>query len=240
MSSFDSIRKLLVRYHALEFHHNPPLARRLMQIQRWQKSRMLHTHAELFAQPRHQQLTAYFTAQLYGGVDFLLLARQCKLVLGLVEDHQALISPGALLTVQIALKATLLTIELDQQLAQLMTEELDSDALDSTANDVRMMTLYQRANQAQARHHQLDLLDHLGQALGEFIHSTIARHIFIGVRDAATEHGLSAGYAFLAEGFRALAVLPSVEALIQQFTAAERLVIDQIYGGEPNPFARAC
>ena len=74
MSNFAPMQELLNHYRTLEFHHNQQLATRLAALQHWQKKRMQHTHAALFAVPAHQLMTQYFLTRLYGGEDFEILA----------------------------------------------------------------------------------------------------------------------------------------------------------------------
>jgi hypothetical protein len=69
MSNFALMQEMLQHYRTLEFHHNPVLAARLLTLQNWQKKRMQHTHAALFAVPEHQLMTQYFLTRLYGGAD---------------------------------------------------------------------------------------------------------------------------------------------------------------------------
>ncbi len=238
MSSFDPIRELLARYYALEFHQNPQLAARLATIQHWQKRRMQHMHAELFAVPEHHLMTQYFMTRLYGGPDFEVLAEQCAHVLNVARVFESLVPESTIQTAFKAIELTLLSIELDQGLAQFMAHDLRNAAQDAAVDDAQMIQLYQRAQQADERRRQLDLLDSLGHRLDKYVHSALIKRVFKFTKGLSSRHGLNAGYAFLDEGFIAMAPLKSAEVFIRQFTQGERAMIDQIYAGTPNPLGR--
>lgn len=238
MATFDPVRELLAHYYSLELHHNAQLAARLDSVQRWQKRRMQHLHAVLFAIPEHRLMTQYFMNRLYGGPDFDVLAQQSEQVLNVSKVLEGLAPDSTIKTAFQAIELTLLSIELDQDLARLMTHDLVSDEQDSSANDAYMTQLYLQADQAAARHHQLDLLDNLGQSLDKYVHSRLIKGIFRFSKGLSSRYGLTAGYAFLDEGFIAMEPLKSAEAFIRQYTQGERAAIDRIYGGHPNPFLR--
>ncbi len=236
MATFDPIRGLLAHYYALEFHHDPQLAARLDAIQRWQKRRMQHIHAELFAIPEHHLMVDYFMTRLYGGPDFDVLAQQCQQILQVAKVFEGLVPDSTIKTAFQGIELTLLSIELDQKLASLMTHDLDEH--DAAANDQQIIQLYHQADQAGERRRQLDLLDGLGHHLDKYVHSRVIRGIFRWTKGLSSRHGLEAGYAFLDEGFIAMGPLKSAEAFITQFTLGEREVIDRIYTGSHNPFDR--
>ncbi len=238
MATFDPIRQLLAHYYSLEFHQDPQLAERLDAIQRWQKRRMQHIHAKLFAVPEHQLMTQYFMTRLYGGPDFDVLAQQCAQVLNVAKILEGLAPDSTIKTAFQAVELTLLSIELDQSLAKLMTDDLLDDEHDITANDQQIIQLYLQANQAEERYRQLALLDNLGQSLDKYVHSRLIKSIFKFSKGLSSRNGLNEGYAFLDEGFVAMAPLKSAEVFIGQYTQGERAVIDLIYAGDANPFSR--
>lgn len=238
MATFDPIRQLLAHYYSLELHQNPQLAARLDAVQRWQKRRMQHMHAALFSVPEHHLMTQYFMTRLYGGPDFDVLAQQSEQVLNVSKVLEGLAPDSTIKTAFQAVELTLLSIELDQHLARLMTHDLLSEEHDSSANDDYMIQLYLQADQAAERHRQLDLLDKLGQSLDKYVHSRLIKGIFRFSKGLSTRYGLTAGYAFLDEGFIAMEPLKSAEAFIKQYTHGERAAIDRIYAGSANPFNR--
>lgn len=238
MSSFAPMIKVLARYHALEFHHNPQLAARLSAIQNWQKKRMQYMYADLFAVPAHHLMTRYFLDQLYGGPNFDVLAEQCQRVLNAAKVFEGLFPDSAVNTALKATELAVLAIELDHQLAQLMEHDLLDDRQDPAINDQQMIQLYRLADQANARLLQNDLLDELGVNLDKYVRSKLIYGIFKLSKGMTQRYQLNVLYTFMDEGFAAMKPLQSAKVFISEFTQGERDLIDEIYAGHPNPFSR--
>lgn len=238
MSSFAPLIKVIARYRALEFHHNPQLAARLSAIQNWQKKRMQHIHADIFAVPAHHLMTQYFLDQLYSGARFEVLAEQCERVLSAAKVFEGLFPDSAVRTAMKATELAVLAIELDQQLAQLMDHDLLNDHQDAAINDKQVIQLYRLADQAGARFHQLDLLDELGLNLDKYVRSKIVQGVFKLSKGMSLRYQLHALYAFMDDGFAAMKPLKSAKVFFGEFTQTERDLIDEIYLGNPNPFSR--
>jgi hypothetical protein len=238
MSSFAPLIKTLARYRALEFHHNPQLAARLSMIQNWQKKRMQHVHAALFAVPEHHLITQYFLNQLYGGSNFDVLAEQCERVLNATKVFEGLLPDRTVSTALKASELSVLAIELDQQLAQLMDHDLLDDHQDPAINDQYMIQLCRSANQASARYHQFNLLDELGANLDKYVRSKLIHSIFKLSKGLSTRYELNALYQFADEGFAAMKPLQSAKNFVGEFTQGERDLIEQVYAGNQNPFGR--
>lgn len=237
MSSFAPMQQMIARYHALEFHHNPQLALRLSTIQNWQKKRMQHTHAALFAVPEHQLMTEYFLNRLYGGSDFEILAGQFARVVNAAKKFERLVPNSTIKTGCEGIELAVLAIELDQQLAQLMTDDFTYNQY-GEIDDSAIIQLYLEADQAEARYHQLELLDKLGNNLDKYVRSFVVQSAFKMAKGAAERHHFDPMYAFLAEGFAAMKPLKSAEVFVGVFTRHEREIIDHIHHKTPNPFLR--
>lgn len=237
MSSFLPMQQLIAHYHALEFHHNPQLALRLTLIQNWQKKRMQHTHAALFAVPEHQLMTQYFLNRLYGGSDFEILAGQFERVVNAAKKFERLVPNSTIKTGCEAIELAVLAIELDQQLAQLMMHDFEYNP-QGEIDDHVITQLYLQANQAESRYHQLNLLDKLGHGLDKYVRSFMVQSAFKMAKGAAERHHFDPMYAFLAEGFAAMKPLKSAEVFVGVFTKHEREIIDRIQNNTPNPFLR--
>ncbi len=231
------MQELLNHYRTLEFHHNPQLATRLTALQNWQKKRMQHTHAALFAVPAHQLMTQYFLTRLYGGEDFETLAGQFERVINAAKKFERLVPASTIITGCEAIELAVLGIELDQQLAQLMTTDFQYNQY-GEIDDGYVVGLYQQANQTEARIHQLNLLDKLGFSLDKYVRSFIVQSAFKMSKGAAERHHFDPLYTFLGEGFAAMKPLKSAEVFIGVFTKHEREIIDRIQVNTPNPFLR--
>ncbi len=240
MSSFAPLTGTIDRYRALRFHHDPQLAARLSAIQNWQKKRMHHLHAELFAVPEHHLMTAYFFNQLYGGPNFDVLAEQCERLVKAAKVFEGIIPASALDTALKSTELAVLAIELDLELAEHMDHELLDDHHNPAVNDDYVIQLYRSVNQAQGRYLQLDLLDQLGHKLDKYIRSKLIYRIFKISKSLLIRYELDALYKFNDEGFAAMKPMQSTKVFIGEFTQGEREVIAQIYSGNNDPFARRC
>ena len=238
MSSFAPLTGTIDRYRALRFHHDPKLAARLSAIQNWQKKRMHHIHAELFAVPAHHLMTQYFFNQLYGGPNFDVLAEQCERLVKAAKVFEGIIPASALDTALKSTELAVLAIELDLELAEHMDHDLLDDQLNPAINDAYVIQLYRSVSQAEGRYIQLDLLDQLGHNLDKYIRSKLIYRIFKLSKGLLLRYGLSALYEFNDEGFAAMRPMLSTEVFIGEFTKGERDVIGQIYAGHNDPFAR--
>ncbi len=233
MSAFDPIKTLLQRYRQLEHHQNPELAQQLANIQLWQKKRMEHTHAELFANPNHLLISQYFLNRLYGGPDFEQLAGQFERVLVVAHKVAKLAPESAVHTGTLGIELAVMAIELDEDLARLVYRDFGHQG---ELNDVVMIRAYLAANQQDARLHQMDLLDELGNRLDKYVRSFIIQSAFKMAKGTAYKHNFAPLYDFTAEGFAAMKPLASAEDFIGVFTAAERDTVERVHAGDPYPF----
>lgn len=231
------MQAMLTHYRNLEFHQNPQLAANLVALQNWQKKRMQHTHAALFAVPAHQLMTQYFLTRLYGGADFDILAEQFERVINKAKKFERLVPASTIITGCEAIELAVLGIELDQQLARLITTDLQYNKF-GEIDDNFVIELYHQANQTEARIHQLHLLDKLGSSLDKYVRSFIVQSAFKMSKGAAERHHFDPLYDFLGEGFAAMKPLKSAEVFVGVFTRHEREIIDRIQNHTPNPFLR--
>jgi hypothetical protein len=244
MSSFAPLQALLERYYGLEFHRNPQLAARLLAVQNWQKKRMEHTHVELFAVPAHRLMTEYFLTRLYGGPDFAILAQQFERIIAKAKKFEKFVPNSTIQTGCEGIELAVLAIELDQELAQYLLEHPEHDTSaefdpNGDFSDLLVIDLYQKANQNEARHHQLNLLDKLGIGLDKYVRSFMTQQAFKMAKSAALRHNFEPVYTFLDEGFAAMKPLKSAEVFIGVFTRDERALIERVHAGVSNPFNRA-
>ena len=235
MSAFDPIKTLLARYHALQHHQDPALAARLIDVQAWQKQRMEHTNHVLFAEPKNQLIAAYFLNRLYGGPDFAILAEQFERVLTKTSKLEGFAPASAVRTGTLGIELAVMAIELDEALALLLTDTLNHHG---PLNDAVMLEAYHRANQQDARIHQMELLDELGHSLDKYVRSIMIQSAFKMAKGTAYKHNFAPMYDFTAEGFAAMKPLKSAGDFIAVFTQAERDTVHRVHSHDPDPFLR--
>lgn len=233
MSKFQFLQQQLDQYNALAHHHDPVLAQRLQDVQIWQKQRMQNTHQTFFAEPNHQLMTAYFLNRLYGAEDFEILSNQIRRLINNAGIVEKIIPYSALQTGDAGVELARLSIQLDEEIAQYL---LTTHAADYPLNDEVMRVAYLACAQAQARHHQMDLLEILGEKLDLYVRSRVVKTAFKLAKGTAKRYQVDPIYDFIDEGFKAMEPLESAKKFVATFTSKEREIIDAVHHGHPRPF----
>lgn len=233
MSKFQFLQQQLDQYNALAHHHDPVLAQRLQDVQVWQKQRMQNTHQAFFAQPNHQLMTAYFLNRLYGAEDFAILSTQIRRLINNAGIVEKIIPSSALKTGDAGVELARLSIQLDEEIAQYL---LTTHPTDYPLNDEVMRVAYLACDQAQARHHQMDLLEILGEKLDLYVRSRVVKTAFKLAKGTAKRYRVDPIYDFIDEGFKAMEPLESAKEFVATFTSKEREIIDAVHHGHPRPF----
>lgn len=233
MSKFSFLQQQLDLYDALESHKNPVLAQRLADVQAWQKQRMQKTHVEFFAQPNHQLMTAYFLNRLYGAEDFDILSRQIRRLTNNAGIVEKVIPSSALKTGDTGVELARLAIQLDEEIAKYLLEQHPADY---PLNDEVMRLAYLACDQASARHHQMDLLEVLGEKLDLYVRSRIVKTAFKLAKGTAKRYRIDPVYDFIDDGFKAMEPLNSAKNFVQVFTSKERQIIEAVHTEHPRPF----
>ncbi len=235
MSKFDALEQQLSLYHALQFHQNPDIAKRLKDVQLWQKERMKFTHQVFFAVAEHHLMTQYFLNRLYGGPDFEVLSQQIERVIKYAHKVEKIMPESAIRTGSAGVELAVLAVRLDEEIA---SDILETHGLDKAIDDEMMRLSYLKMDQANLRYHQMDLLNELGKSLDKYMRSFIVQSAFKMAKGLAYRHHFDAMYEFVQEGFDAMKPLPSAEEFVKVFTAEERAIIASVHSGEPQPFSR--
>lgn len=235
MSKFSLLENQLTHYKQLTFHTDPAIAKRLADVQHWQKERMQYTHADFFAQPEHHLMSRYFLNRLYGGPDFEVLAGQIARVIKYAHKVEKIMPASAIQTGNSGVQLAVLAVELDEQVAIDLLAEYGSD---QPITDEMMRVSYLKLDQAQARNHQLDLLDELGKNLDKYMRSFIVQSAFKMAKGLAYRHHFDPMYEFMQEGFEAMKPLDSAADFVKVFSDEERRIIARVHSGEPRPFVK--
>ncbi len=233
MSKFEFLQQQLEKFEALENHQNPVLARRLLEVQHWQKQRMQNTHRDFFAKPQHQLMTAYFLDRLYGASDFKELAVQIRRLIKHAQIVEKIIPASALKTGDAGVELAVLSIELDEAVAKYLLQHYPAEA---PIHDEMMRLAYIAVDQADHRHHQMRLLEILGEKLDMYVRSRMVKTAFKLAKGMAYRYRVDPIYDFIDEGFKAMEPLESAKSFVAVFTAKEKQIIDAVHYGHPRPF----
>ena len=234
MSKFAPLQEQLDQYYALQHHQNPVIAKRLQDVQLWQKERMKYTHAVFFAVPEHHLMTQYFLNRLYGGPDFDILAKQIDRIIRNAGIVEKIIPASAIRTGFAAVGLAVLAIRLDEEIA---IDVLNTYGADEPLTDEIMRQTYVKLDQAAARNHQMDLLDELSISLDKYVRSALVKSAFKMSRGMAYKYKIDPLYEFIQEGFDAMKPLDSAEVFVKIFSSEERLIISKVHAGEAHPFS---
>ena len=233
MSKLAALDDLLEQYKQLNYHSDPILKQRLNEAQSWLKTRIQDTHQALFSEPKNQLMAQYFINRLYGGPEFDDLALQIERLLKYAHKTEKIIPENAIKTGLKSVGLAVLAMELDEQVAAQLLKDYP---VNQKIDDEMMRQTLIKLDQADARKQQLDLLDDLGVALDKYMRSFIMHTAFKMCKGAATKYNFELMYDFIGEGFSAMKPLKSAATFIQNFTEKERIIVDNVHSGKPNPF----
>lgn len=233
MSKLAVLDDLLELYYQLNYHKNPQLQQRLLDVQAWQKQRMQQTHAKQFAEKHNVLMAEYFLNRLYGGPDFDTLAEQIARLTKYAHKAEKLIPDNAIKTGTLGIELAILAVKLDEEVAiQLLA---DHHANEPLTNEM-MRVAYLKLDQGEQRLKQLHLLDQLGLGLDKYMRSFMVQAAFKMCRGPAHKYHFDVMYDFMQEGFTAMKPLKSAEKFVNDFTKVEREIVDKVHAGDLNPF----
>ena len=233
MSKLAALDQLLEQYQQLSYHTDPILEKRLHEAQDWLKMRIEKTHHALFNQKENQLMAKYFINRLYGGPEFDDLAIQIERLLKYAHKAEKILPENAIKTGLKSVGLAVLAMQLDEQVAAQLLKDYPADQV---IDDEMMRQTLVKLDQSVARKQQLDLLDELGISLDKYMRSFIMHTAFKMCKGAASKYRFELMYDFIGEGFVAMKPLKSAATFIQSFTAKERMIVDNVHSGKPNPF----
>lgn len=233
MSKLTALDQLLEQYKQLDYHRDAVLKQRLNDAQAWLKTRIQATHQDLFNEPKNQLMAKYFINRLYGGPEFDDLAIQIERLLNYAHKAEKIIPENAIRTGLKSVGLAVYAMELDEQVAKQLLK--DYPATQPIDDEMMRVTLV-KLNQEQERKKQLDLLDELGVSLDKYMRSFIMHTAFKMCKGTAKKYHFELMYDFIGEGFTAMKPMKSAATFIQSFTQIERIIVDNVHSGKPNPF----
>lgn len=233
MSKLAALDQLLEQYQQLSYHTDPVLKNKLHEAQDWLKTRIQKTHEESFSQKENVLMAKYFMNRLYGGPEFDDLALQIERLLKYAHKAEKIIPENAIKTGLKSVRLAVLAMQLDEQVAAQLLQ--DFPVTQKIDDDMMCQTLI-KLDQQQLRLEQLGLLDDLGGALDKYMRSFIMHTAFKMCRGTAAKYHFELMYDFIGEGFVAMKPMKSAAKFIHEFTAKERIIVENVHSGKINPF----
>ena len=207
---------------------DPGLARKLLQLARWQSARLAHTYDDLARSPRYADAIAFFRSDLYGAADF---ARRDADLARAAPAMTRLLPERVLATVGQAIELNILSQQIDQRLLA----HLPAGGGPFTVADY--CHAYRTLDNREERLQQLRLSEEFGAALDVYVTKPFLRGALVMMRHPARAAGLSALQAFLERGFAAFRKMRGATEFLATIDRRERALMDTIFAGETAPFA---
>ena len=229
MTAGEQLQHYLDRFFALRQHGDDTLfLARLQRLQDWQGERLKHTHRHLLNAPATAEGIRFLLEEVYGGRELLPVAREIRRAL---PKAMKLLPDKVMATSASALEAAILTQELDEQVTDWLSDELDQPLTELT-----YLKGFRQQSHHPARQRQLQLVAELGHRLDRYIRSRMIQTTFRMVRRPAHAAGFANLYDFMDHSFRVMKPVPSVGLLLEQLAAREETIMQKVYDHHPAPF----
>jgi hypothetical protein len=207
------------------FATDPAAAARLAELQKWQSSRLLQSHADLRANPRYRQAVEFFFNELYNGGDPRGRDRDVMRVQRVMEK----------LLPREALAALCLAIELE-----VLSQELDADVVRGLpAGPISAETYaegYRRAGRRADRERQIELLGIIGSYLDRVVRKPVIRGLVRFARGPAHAAGFGALQEFLERGLDAFETMHGADEFLAIIRDRELRTMERVFARVPDPF----
>jgi hypothetical protein len=207
------------------FAADPAAAARLAELQKWQSSRLLQSHADLRANPRYRQAVEFFFNELYNGGDPRGRDRDVMRVQRVMEK----------LLPREALAALCLAVELE-----VLSQELDVDVVrELPAGPIAAETYaegYRRAGRRPDRERQIELLGVIGSYLDRVVRKPVIRGLVRFARGPAHAAGFGTLQEFLERGLDAFETMHGADEFLANIRDRELRAMERVFSGASDPF----
>jgi hypothetical protein len=221
----DAMRRHLELLKKLRGPASVPLER-IAELKRWQTARLMKTYADLSANPRYRDATAYFVQDLYGPKDFS--ARDAAL-LKIVPMMVRILPSKAVETAALSIEVEALSEDLDHRLAA----ALDGAAIDAAS----YAKAYRESATPAERTRQIRLIVEVGHRLESLVRWPFVLRTLTLMRAPARLAGLSDLQDFLERGFHSFASIDGADEFLATIEGRETMILKRLFSGEPDPFS---
>lgn len=233
MSAGERLQHGLERFFALRQHgQDLPFNMRLENLQAYQRTRLLQTHANLIDNPKTEPAARFLIEEVYGGRDLKPVAIDIRRA---VNKAQRLLPSRVMDTSATVLEAAILTQELDEALTDTLAERLDLP-LDDDVWCWGYRQQGQQHEQLALRTKQLDIIRQIGPHLDRYVRSRMIQSTFRLVRKPAHAAGFGNLYDFLELGFGAMKGIDRCDALLDRLADIEQHIMQQVLDEHPRPY----
>ena len=188
-------------------------------MKRWQARRLARTYADLAAQRRYRDATAFFLDEVYGEKDFSARDQE---MLRIVPAMSRILPASAVQTASLAVELEALTEDLDQRVAR----ELDAGEVDEPS----YAKACRAASPRRERDRQVALVRAVGERLDALVQKPLVGRTLRLMAGPARLAGLSGLQEFLERGHEAFSGMHGAAEFLATFERREGEVLDRIYG----------
>jgi hypothetical protein len=199
---------------------------RLAELKAWQSKRLEATYADLAAQPRYREATAFFLDDLYGPKDFSARDQE---MLRIVPVMARILPESAVETAALAIELEALSEALDQRLAHALAPGPIDEAAYGAA--------YRASSTPEEREHQIDLIEAVGLRLDALVRKAFVASTLKLMRKPAHLAGLGDLQDFLERGFGAFRRMDGSEAFLAVLRERETRILSRLFSGAARPFS---
>ncbi|HLV78157.1 MAG TPA: hypothetical protein VKY53_09570 [Marinobacter sp.] len=226
-----NLKRRLLEYHDFrKLTQTSSLLDEVRQLADWQASRLKATHQDLYRHPA-----------LHAGLEFLLTDLYAPAGMTRRDDNIDRIFPRMVAWLPDRLLGTfaglvelnLITQRLDLELARwFVSHNLDTGQI--TVEN--WCEGYRASSPPGARNRQLELVDTTGRQLDRYVRNRTLGWLLSMTRSPADLAELGDLHRFIHRGYSAFRKMDKVETLIDRLIRRERLVMNNILAGHPEPF----
>ena len=221
-----TLGRLLERNKALRdvFAADPPLAKQLARLQKWQSKRLLRSHADLHANPRYRLAVEFFFNELYGGD----VRRRDTDLIKVQRAMERLLPREGLEALCLAVQLETLSQELDAEVAR---------ALPAGGITVeRYAEAYRAANRRADRERQIELTTEIGEYLDGVVRKPMIRGLVKLARRPAHAAGFGLLQEFLERGLDAFEAMHGASEFLGTVRTREQRAMARLFAGAADPF----
>ncbi len=221
-----TLGRLLDRNQALRdvFATDPHLARKLLQLQKWQSKRLLRSHADLHANPRYRLAVEFFFNELYGADARTRDSDMIKVQ----RAMERLLPREGLEALCLAIQLETLSQELDAEVARALPE--------GGITVARYAQAYRTAGRRADRERQIALTSEIGEYLDGVVRKPMIRGLVRLARGPAHAAGFGLLQEFLERGLDAFEAMHGAKEFLGTVRARERSAMARLFAGVADPF----
>jgi len=207
-----------------------PLDPNLMLLRSWQVDRLTSTYTDFLADERYHSACSFFVSDIYGARDFSQRDRDFE---HLYATLTRFLPEVMLRLLKDAIVLNQMTHDLDRQLLQVLVNKL---GMEDTITADSYVQAYRLCDNYTVRLEQIVRLVAIVGQVGTGAHLPLVGPTLRLLRAPAHRLGWFDLYDFLDRGYRAFLPMKDVGPFAKAIDQRERLILERIYAGDPQPF----